>query len=164
EFGLATRVARFHNIYGPRGTFEGGREKAPAAICRKVALADDGGSIEVWGDGEQTRSFCYIDDCVEGIFRIMQSDYSAPLNLGRDDMVTINELVTLVARVAGKRLSVVQVEGPQGVRGRNSDNTRLRQVLGWEPSVTLEEGLARTYAWIRDELAQRDRVLAEAVS
>src|SRR5437588_1103189 len=155
EFGLATRVPRFHNIYGPRGTFEGGREKAPAAICRKVALADDGASIEVWGDGEQTRSFCYIDDCVEGIFRIMQSDYSAPLNLGRDDMVTINELVTLVARVAGKRLSVVHVEGPQGVRGRNSDNTRLRQVLGWEPSVTLEAGLAETYAWIEKQLAAR---------
>ena len=148
-------MPRFHNIYGPRGTFEGGREKAPAAICRKVALADDGASIEVWGDGEQTRSFCYIDDCVEGIFRIMQSDYSAPLNLGRDDMVTINELVTLVARVAGKRLSVVHVEGPQGVRGRNSDNTRLRQVLGWEPSVTLEAGLAETYAWIEKQLAAR---------
>jgi nucleoside-diphosphate-sugar epimerase len=155
EFGLETRVARFHNIYGPRGTFEGGREKAPAAICRKVALAGDGGSIEVWGDGEQTRSFCYIDDCVEGIFRLMHSDHASPLNLGRDEMVTINELVAIVARVAGKQLSIVHVDGPQGVRGRNSDNTRLRQVLGWEPGISLEEGLAETYAWIEKQLAGR---------
>jgi GDP-D-mannose 3',5'-epimerase len=155
EFGLATRIPRFHNIYGPLGTFEGGREKAPAAICRKVALAEDGGSIEVWGDGEQTRSFCYIDDCVEGIFRLMQSDFSAPLNLGRDEMVTINELVAIVARAAGKQLSLVHVEGPQGVRGRNSDNTQLRAVLGWEPTVTLEAGLAETYAWIEKQLAGR---------
>jgi len=155
EFGLGTRIARFHNIYGPRGTFEGGREKAPAAICRKVALAEDGGSIEVWGDGEQTRSFCYIDDCVEGICRIMQSDHSAPLNLGRDEMVTINELVAIVARIARKQLSIVHVDGPQGVRGRNSDNTRCRQVLGWEPTVTLEEGLGETYAWIEKQLAGR---------
>jgi nucleoside-diphosphate-sugar epimerase len=155
EFGLETRIARFHNIYGPRGTFEGGREKAPAAICRKVALAEDGGSIEIWGDGEQTRSFCYIDDCVEGIFRLMQSDCAAPLNLGRDEMVTINELVDIVVHIAGKQLSVVHVEGPQGVRGRNSDNTRLRQVLGWEPGVALEPGLAGTYAWIEKQLANR---------
>jgi nucleoside-diphosphate-sugar epimerase len=155
EFGLQTRVARFHNIYGPRGTFDGGREKAPAAICRKVAFAEDGGSIEVWGDGHQTRSFCYIDDCVEGIFRLMQSEHSSPLNLGRDEMVTINELVAIVARIAGKELAIVHVEGPQGVRGRNSDNTRLRQVLGWEPEVTLEAGLAETYGWIEKQLAAR---------
>jgi len=155
EFGLSTRIARFHNVYGPRGTFEGGREKAPAAICRKVALAEDGGAIEVWGDGEQTRSFCYVDDCIEGIFRLMQSDYASPLNLGRDEMVTINELVAMVARVARKQLSIIHVEGPQGVRGRNSDNTRLRAVLGWEPTVTLEEGLSETYAWIEKQLAVR---------
>jgi len=155
EFGLATRVPRFHNIYGPRGTFEGGREKAPAAICRKVALAQDGGSIEVWGDGEQTRSFCHVNDCVEGIFRLMQSDHSSPLNLGRDEMVSINELVAIVARVAGKQISIVHVDGPQGVRGRNSDNARLREVLGWEPVITLEQGLADTYAWIEKQLVGR---------
>ncbi len=155
EFGLATRVPRFHNIYGPKGTFEGGREKAPAAICRKVALAGDGGTIEVWGDGEQTRSFCYIDDCVEGIYRIMQCDYSGPLNLGRDDMVTINELVEIVSGVAGKKISINHVQGPEGVRGRNSDNSRTREVLGWEPSVTLEVGLTETYNWIEKQLASR---------
>jgi GDP-D-mannose 3', 5'-epimerase len=155
EFGLETRVARFHNIYGPRGTFEGGREKAPAAICRKVALADDPGTIEVWGDGEQTRSFCHVNDCVEGIYRLMHSDFRSPLNLGRDEMVSINELVDIVARIAGKQISIVHVEGPQGVRGRNSDNTKLREVLGWEPAITLEEGLADTYAWIDKQLAGR---------
>jgi nucleoside-diphosphate-sugar epimerase len=148
-------VPRFHNIYGPRGTFEGGREKAPAAICRKVALADDGGSVEIWGDGEQTRSFCYIDDCVEGIFRIMQCDYSGPLNLGRDEMVTINELVAIVARIAGKQVSIDHIDGPQGVRGRNSDNTRTREILDWEPTITLDAGLTETYNWIEKQLAAR---------
>ena len=155
EFGVATRIARLHNVYGPWGTFEGGREKAPAAICRKVALAGDGGSIEVWGDGEQTRSFCYIDDCIAGISRIMGSDHSSPLNLGRHEVVTINELVAIVCRIAGKELSVVHVVGPQGVRGRNSDNALLRRVLGWEPAVALEEGLADTYDWIEKKLASR---------
>jgi GDP-D-mannose 3',5'-epimerase len=155
EFGLSTRVPRFHTIYGPRGTFEGGREKAPAAICRKVALADDGGSVEIWGDGEQTRSFCYIDDCVEGIFRIMQCDYSGPLNLGRDEMVTINELVAIVARIAGKQVSIDHIDGPQGVRGRNSDNTRTREILDWEPTITLDAGLTETYNWIEKQLAAR---------
>jgi nucleoside-diphosphate-sugar epimerase len=152
---MTTRTVRFHNIYGPYGTFEGGREKAPAALCRKVALAADGGSIEVWGDGEQTRSFCYIDDCVEGIYRLMHSAYAEPLNLGTDHMVTINELARIVMNVAAKHVSIVHVDGPQGVRGRNSDNTRLREVLGWEPVIKLEEGLAETYRWIEKQVAGR---------
>ena len=153
EFGLDTRIVRFHNIYGPYGTYDGGREKAPAAMCRKVAAARDGDAIEIWGDGEQTRSFCYVDDCVEGIYRLMQSDYSEPLNLGRDRMVTINELARIVIAIAGKSgLRLEHIEGPQGVRGRNSDNSRLREVLGWEPSTTLEDGLAVTYEWINAQV------------
>jgi GDP-D-mannose 3',5'-epimerase len=153
EGKLDTRVARFHNVYGPVGTFEGGREKAPAAICRKVALADDGGEIEVWGDGQQTRSFMYVDDCVEGIYRITQSDHSQPLNLGTDRLVTIDELVRIVAGVAGKTLTTRHDPSkPQGVRGRNSDNSRLREVLGWEPAITLEDGLRKTYTWVESEL------------
>jgi nucleoside-diphosphate-sugar epimerase len=156
DFGLETRVVRFHNIFGPLGTYEGGREKSPAAICRKVALAADGDAIEVWGDGLQTRSYCYVDDCVEGIYRLMRADYSEPLNLGQDRLVTINELVDIVARIAGKRVRRVHdLTKPQGVRGRNSDNTRLRRVLGWEPQVSLEEGLARTYRWIAEQLGAR---------
>ena len=153
DYGLETRVVRFHNIYGPLGTYDGGREKSPAAICRKVAVADAVDEIEVWGDGEQTRSYCYISDCVEGIHRLMRSDYHDPLNLGTDRLVTINQLVDIVAGIAGKRIARRHdLTRPQGVRGRNSDNTRLRQVLGWEPQVSLEEGLARTYAWICSEL------------
>jgi nucleoside-diphosphate-sugar epimerase len=149
DFGLETRVVRFHNIFGPLGTYDGGREKSPAAICRKIALANDHDEIEVWGDGQQTRSYCYIDDCVEGIFRLMRSEYRAPLNLGQDRLISINELVNMVARIAGKRIGKrYNLAAPQGVRGRNSDNTRLRQVLGWEPSVSLEHGLAETYRWI----------------
>jgi GDP-D-mannose 3',5'-epimerase len=165
EGKLETRVARFHNIYGPLGTYEGGREKAPAAICRKVAVAEDGGEIEVWGDGLQTRSFTYVDDCVEGIYRIMQSDHWAPLNLGTDVLVTINELVDLVSKVAGKSVTKRHdTSKPQGVRGRNSDNSRLREVLGWEPGTTLDEGLRRTYAWIEAELARHGRIPARAVA
>jgi GDP-D-mannose 3',5'-epimerase len=155
EFGIETRIVRFHNIYGPCGTYEGGREKAPAALCRKVALARDGDAIEVWGDGEQTRSFCYVDDCVEGIYRLMHSDYSEPLNLGTERMVTINELAAIITEVAGKSLTVEHVEGPQGVRGRNSDNSRLREVLGWEPRIDLEHGLAETYRWIEKQLVEK---------
>jgi GDP-D-mannose 3', 5'-epimerase len=155
EFGIETRIVRFHNIYGPCGTYEGGREKAPAALCRKVALARDGGAIEVWGDGEQTRSFCYVDDCVEGIYRLMHSDYREPLNLGTERMVTINELAAIISEVAGKTLTVEHIEGPQGVRGRNSDNSRLREVLGWEPRIDLEEGLAETYRWIEKQLVEK---------
>ena len=154
DFGLETRTVRFHNIFGPYGTWEGGREKAPAALCRKVALAKLTGDprVEIWGDGEQTRSFCYVDDCLEGIYRLMRSDHFDPLNVGQDRMVTINELVDLVAEIADVEIEKVHVPGPQGVRGRNSDNTRLRQVLGWEPQVSLEEGLAHTYAWIEDQV------------
>ena len=150
DYGLDTRVVRFHNIFGPLGTWEGGREKAPAAFCRKVAVVKLTGNpeIEIWGDGEQTRSFCYIDDCVTGIYKLMQSDYREPLNLGQDRMITINELVDMIAEIAEVSVVKKHVPGPQGVRGRNSDNTRLRQVLGWEPGVPLEEGLARTYAWV----------------
>jgi GDP-D-mannose 3',5'-epimerase len=153
DFRLATRVVRFHNIFGPLGTYDGGREKSPAAICRKIALASDGDAIEVWGDGNQTRSYCYIDDCVEGIYRLMRSGYREPLNLGQDRLISINELVDIVAKIAGKRIrKEYDLSKPQGVRGRNSDNTRLRKVLGWEPRVSLEEGLAKTYGWIEGEL------------
>jgi GDP-D-mannose 3', 5'-epimerase len=153
EGRVDTRVARFHNIYGPLGTYEGGREKAPAAISRKVALAEDQGEIEVWGDGEQTRSFMYVDDCVEGVFRITQSDFGESLNLGTDRLVTINEVVDMIAGIAGKTLKKRHnLEGAQGVRGRNSDNSRLRDVLGWEPPTLLETGLQRTYEWIESEL------------
>jgi GDP-D-mannose 3',5'-epimerase len=156
DHGLETRVVRFHNIFGPLGTYDGGREKSPAAICRKVALVADGGEIEVWGDGEQTRSYCFIDDCVEGIYRLMRSDHREPLNLGTDRLVSINELVDLVSEAAGKTVRKrYNLTAPQGVRGRNSDNTQLREVLGWEPETTLEAGLAVTYRWIRGEMAKQ---------
>jgi len=163
EGKLQTRVARFHNIYGPLGTYDGGREKAPAAICRKVALADDGDELEVWGDGQQTRSFTYVDDCVEGVFRIAQSDYGLPLNLGTDELVTIDALVDLVVGIAGKSLTKRHDPSkPQGVRGRNSDNSRLRDVLRWEPQTTLDQGLRRTYPWIEAELRKAGRIRSEA--
>ena len=153
DYGFETRIARFHNVYGPLGTYEGGREKAPAAICRKVALAHHDDAIEVWGDGQQTRSFMYVDDCVEGLLRLMASDYRVPLNLGTDRLVTVDELVDLVCAVAGKRLHKQHDRSkPQGVRGRNSDNGRIRQVLAWEPLVPLEQGLAVTYRWIEQQL------------
>jgi nucleoside-diphosphate-sugar epimerase len=153
DWGLQTRVVRFHTVYGPLGTYDGGKEKAPAAISRKVALCPPGGTLDVWGDGQQTRSFMYIDDCVEGIFRIMHSDYAMPLNLGTDVMVTIDELVGIVADVAGKPIEIVHdLTKPQGVRGRNSDNTLLREVLGWEPKISLHDGLRPTYAWICQQL------------
>lgn len=150
---LATRIARFHNVYGPLGTYEGGREKAPAAICRKVALADDGDELEVWGDGKQSRSFMYIDDCVEGIYRIARSDHAAPLNLGTEVMVTVDELCDFISDIAQKTLvKCYDPSKPQGVRGRNSDNSRLRAVLGWEPTSPLRDGLQVTYRWIEGEL------------
>jgi nucleoside-diphosphate-sugar epimerase len=154
DYGLETRIVRFHNIFGPLGTWDGGREKAPAAMCRKVATAKLTGQpvVEIWGDGEQTRSFCYIDDCVEGIYKLMRSDYGEPLNLGQDRMVTINELADMVAAASGIEIEKRHIDGPQGVRGRNSDNTRLRAVLGWEPRISLEEGLRRTYAWIEEQV------------
>ena len=154
DYGIETRIVRFHNIFGPLGSWDGGREKAPAAMCRKVALAKLTGNpvIEIWGDGEQTRSFCYIDDCVEGIYKLMRSNHHEPLNLGQDRMVTINQLADMAANIAGITIQKKHVEGPQGVRGRNSDNTKLRQVLGWEPRVSLEDGMARTYAWIESQV------------
>jgi len=150
DFGLETRIVRFHNIFGPLGTWDGGREKAPAALCRKVSMAKLSGNheIEIWGDGEQTRSFCYIDDCGEGIYRLMRSDYAEPLNLGQDRLVTVNQLADMIAGLAGVKITRKHVPGPQGVRGRNSDNTRLREVLRWEPQISLEEGLKHTYLWI----------------
>ena len=159
DYGFETRVVRFHNVYGPLGTYEGGKEKAPAAICRKVALASEGEEMEVWGDGEQTRSFMCVDDCVDGIHRIMCCDYSQPLNLGTDELVTVNQLVDLVAEIAGKHIvKRHDLSKPQGVRGRNSDNTKLRQVLGWEPRISLGEGLVPTYRWIESKLQEAGRV------
>jgi GDP-D-mannose 3',5'-epimerase len=159
DYGIETRVVRFHNIFGPLGTWDGGREKAPAAMCRKVAVAKLTGNpeIEIWGDGEQTRSFCYIDDCLQGIDRLMRSDFREPLNLGQDRMVTINELADMVAAIACTRLVKKHIEGPMGVRGRNSDNTLLRQVLHWEPEISLEEGLTRTYWWIEEQVGEQLR-------
>ncbi len=154
DWNFPTRVVRFHNVYGPLGTYDGGREKAPAAICRKVALAAPADTIEIWGDGQQTRSFMYIDACVEGIYRIMQSEYAAPLNLGSDELVRIDELVDMVSQIAGKSVAKRHdLKRPQGVRGRNSDNSRLREVLGWEPSTTLSQGLVPTYRWIAAQCA-----------
>jgi len=157
DYGLSTRIVRFHNIYGPLGSWAGGREKAPAAICRKVATAKLTGTteVEIWGDGEQTRSFCYVDDCITGIYKLMRSDHCQPLNLGHDRLVTVNQLADMIAEIAGVRITKTHVSGPQGVRGRNSDNTLLRKVLGWEPQISLEEGLARTYAWIEERVRQR---------
>ncbi|HKW17132.1 MAG TPA: NAD-dependent epimerase/dehydratase family protein [Terriglobales bacterium] len=154
-----TRIVRFHNVYGPLGTYAGGKEKAPAAISRKVALAKHGGDIQVWGDGEQTRSFMYVDDCVEGLLRLMASDYREPLNLGNDRLISINGLVDLISEIAQKRLvKKHDLSKPQGVRGRNSDNSRLSQVLGWAPSISLEAGLEVTYRWIEGELKKAGRV------
>jgi GDP-D-mannose 3',5'-epimerase len=154
DYGLQTRIVRFHNIFGPLGTWQGGREKAPAALCRKIALAklSKSDEIEIWGDGQQTRSFCYIDDCVSGIHKLMRSDYHHPLNLGQDRMVTVDELADLIATAAGVKIRKKHIDGPQGVRGRNSDNTRLREVLHWTPEISLEDGLARTYRWIEGEV------------
>jgi nucleoside-diphosphate-sugar epimerase len=156
QHGIEPRIARLHNVYGPQGTFEGGREKVPAALCRKVASAPDGGRVEIWGDGEQTRSLCYIEDCLTGMQKLMRSDFSGALNIGSDRLVSVNELAALVARAAGRDdLTFVHVAGPQGVRGRNSDNELIARVLGWQPGIPLEEGLEVTYAWIEEELGRR---------
>ncbi len=156
DYGLQTRIVRFHNIFGPLGTWQGGREKAPAALCRKIAAARLEGlnEIEIWGDGEQTRSFCYIDDCVSGLYKLMKSDYCEPLNLGQERMVSINELAGIIANITGVHLNKKHVPGPQGVRGRNSDNTRLKEVLQWEPQISLEEGLRHTYLWIEKQVKE----------
>jgi len=155
DFGLETRVARYHNVYGPEGTYDGGREKAPAAVSRKVAQAVISGDhrIEIWGDGEQTRSFTYIDDCVEGTLRLTASDIDEPLNIGSDQLVTVNELVSIVENIAGVKLERSYVlDAPQGVRGRNSDNTLIKEKLGWAPSISLEDGMERTYRWVFDQM------------
>ncbi len=158
DYGIETRIVRFHNIFGPFGTWDGGREKAPAALCRKVAMAKLSGTheIEIWGDGEQTRSFCYIDDCVVGIYKLMHSGFSEPLNLGQDRMVSINQLADIVANIAGVEIRKRHVRGPQGVRGRNSDNTQLNRVLGWAPQISLEEGLTQTYRWIESQVLAKE--------
>jgi len=161
DYKFETRMVRFHNVYGPLGTYEGGKEKAPAAICRKVALLRDGDEMEIWGDGKHTRSFMYIDDCVEGLIRLMASGHRDAINLGTDRLVTVDGLVDIIANIAGKRLRKRHdLTKPQGVRGRNSDNTRLRQVFGWEPSISLEDGLAVTYRWIEEELRIAGRIKA----
>ncbi len=152
NYGVDVRIARFHNIFGPEGTWQGGREKAPAAICRKVAMAEDGGAIEIWGDGLQTRSFLYIDECLDGIRRLADSKVAEPVNLGSEEMVSINQLAERVMEIAGKRLRIVHISGPLGVRGRNSDNRLIRQRLGWAPTCPLRSGLEKTYAWIEAQV------------
>lgn len=164
DHGLETKVARFHNVYGPLGTYDGGREKAPAAICRKVALAVDGDEIEIWGDGEQTRSFMNIQDCVDGVLRLVESDNRGPLNLGTSRLITINGLVDLVCEIAGKKLiKNHNLSGPQGVRGRNSDNTKVSAELGWNPKVSLEDGIATTYHWIENQLIMEGRIFTNTL-
>lgn len=157
DYGIETRTVRFHNIFGELGTWEGGREKVPAAMCRKIALAKLTGNheIEIWGDGEQTRSFCYITDCLEGIYRLMRSDFREPINLGQDRMLSINELADIIAEIAGIEIVKKHIDGPQGVRGRNSDNSLLRETLNWEPEISLEEGLRITYQWIENEVREK---------
>jgi nucleoside-diphosphate-sugar epimerase len=152
NYGMQARVARYHNIFGPQGTWTGGREKAPAAICRKVAEATNGGEIEIWGDGQQTRSFLYVDECVEGTTRLTRSEFSGPVNIGSEEMITINGLVDMVCDIAGKKLEKKHVAGPLGVRGRNSDNRLIRDKLGWQPSQPLRKGLERTYGWIEAQV------------
>ncbi|TAM37202.1 NAD-dependent epimerase/dehydratase family protein [bacterium] len=151
NYGMKVHIARFHNIFGPEGTWRGGKEKAPAAICRKVAEAKDGGKIEIWGDGKQTRSFLYIDECLEGVRRLMAFDFSGPVNIGSEEMVTINGLAKMIIDISGKGLSIKNITGPTGVRGRNSDNRLLRQKLGWAPSLKLKDGLTITYKWIESQ-------------
>ena len=156
NYGMQNRVARYHNIFGPLGTWQGGKEKAPAAMCRKVAMADEGSKIEVWGDGKQTRSFLYIDECLEGTTRLLRSDFEGPVNIGSDEMVTINGLAEMVIDISGKDVGVENIPGPLGVRGRNSDNNLIREKLGWAPSQSLREGMEKTYAWISTEAKRRD--------
>lgn len=151
--GIPVRIARFHNIFGPEGTWNSGREKAPAAMCRKVAETPHGGTIEMWGDGKQTRSFLYIDECIEGIRRLMNSDFTGPVNIGSEEMVSIKQLAEMVMKIAGKKLSIKHVPGPLGVRGRNSHNRLIREKLGWEPTMKLEDGLRLTYEWIAEQIA-----------
>jgi len=162
--GLAVRIARFHNIFGPEGAWNNGREKAPAALCRKVAEAEDGGAIEIWGDGKQTRSFLYIDECLEGVRRLMDSDFFGPVNIGSEEMITINGLAEMIMDIAGKALTIKHVYGPLGVRGRNSDNRLISQELGWKPSMPLWKGLERTYRWIETQVRKATPVAVHSIS
>ena len=152
NFGVPVRVARFHNIFGPEGTWRGGKEKSPAALCRKIAETEDGGEIEIWGDGKQTRSFLLVDECVDGIRRLMESDFAGPVNVGSEEMVTINKLAETIMEAAGKKVTIKHIPGPLGVRGRNSDNKLIREKLGWEPKLPLKDGIAKTYAWISKQV------------
>ncbi|PSR09869.1 MAG: NAD-dependent dehydratase [Bacteroidetes bacterium] len=152
NYGLEVRVARFHNIFGPEGTWTGGREKAPAAVCRKVAEAEDGDHIEIWGDGKQTRSFLYIDECLEGVRRLMESDFSGPVNIGSDEMIAINDLAKMVIEISGKQISIKNIPGPTGVRGRNSDNRLIQEKIHWKPTLPLREGMAKTFRWIAEQV------------
>jgi len=160
NYGMRNRVARYHNIFGPEGTWEGGKEKAPAAVCRKVAQASNHGEVEIWGDGTQTRSFLYIDECLEGTIRLTRSDFEGPVNVGSEEMVTINQLVDLVSDIAGKKVIKKHIPGPLGVRGRNSDNRLIGQKLGWKPSATLRSGLEKTYEWIERQVRSNTRAAA----
>lgn len=164
NYGLNIRIARFHNIFGPEGTWEGGKEKAPAAFCRKVAYAKNGSEIEMWGDGRQTRSFLYIDECLEGIRRLMDSDFIGPVNIGSEEMVTINELVQMIIKIAGKKLSIKHIDGPLGVRGRNSDNKLIMQKLGWKPEYSLYKGLIPTYKWIKQQVSNKEKMSYETLN
>jgi GDP-D-mannose 3', 5'-epimerase len=159
NYGVTVRIARFHNIFGRDGTWDGGKEKAPAALCRKVAQAPEGGEIEIWGDGMQTRSFLYVDECVEGVRRLMESDFTGPVNIGSEEMVTINQLAELVMQVAGKKVSIRHIKGPLGVRGRTSDNRLIFEKLGWRPSRPLNQGLEKTYTWIASQVEMVKAVL-----
>jgi nucleoside-diphosphate-sugar epimerase len=150
--GLEVHIARFHNVFGPEGTWQGGREKAPAAFCRKIAEAEDGGEIEMWGDGKQTRSFLYIDECLEGMRRLMDSDFAGPVNIGSEEMITINGLAEMIMSIAGKKLSIKHIDGPLGVKGRNSDNNLIGRKLGWKPTRNLREGMEKTYQWIEEQV------------
>jgi len=152
NYGMNVKIARFHNIYGPEGTWEGGKEKAPAALCRKIAIAEDNGTIEIWGDGNQTRSFLYIDACIEGIRRLVASEHTGPFNIGSEEMVTLNQLAEIISKVAGKNIQIKHISGPLGVRGRNSDNNLIREKLGYDPKYPLVDGISRTYEWIRDQV------------
>jgi GDP-D-mannose 3', 5'-epimerase len=157
NYGFESKVARYHNIFGPEGTWQGGREKAPAAICRKVAMARDGDDIEIWGDGNQTRSFLYVDECLEGTTRLMRSNtFSGPVNIGSNEMVTINQLVDMAAKIAGKSIGKNHIPGPLGVRGRNSDNVLIQEKMGWSPSTKLEDGIKKTYNWITEQIAKQN--------
>lgn len=158
NYGMDVRIARFHNIFGPEGSWRDGREKAPAAFCRKVAMTENGGEIEMWGDGKQTRSFLYIDECLEGVRRLMESDFTGPVNIGSEEMVTINKLAEIIMNIAGKNQSIKHIPGPLGVRGRNSDNTLIKEKLGWEPDYPLRKGLEKTYAWIEKQVKQLEAV------